>query len=32
MGNLITKITTNSVPLDESNVSEFVVFEVSEKL
>lgn len=30
MGNLITKITTNSVQLDESNVSEFVVFEVSE--
>jgi hypothetical protein len=31
MGNLVTKITTNNVQLDESNVSEFAIEEVSEK-
>lgn len=32
MGNLMTKITTNNVQLDESNVSELTVYEVSEKI
>jgi hypothetical protein len=28
----VTKVTTNSVPLNESNVSDIVMFEVSENL
>lgn len=30
MGNFVTKLTTNNVQLDESNVSEFAIEEVSE--
>lgn len=30
MGNLVTKITTNNIQLNESNVSEFAIEEVSE--
>jgi hypothetical protein len=30
MGNLVTKLTTNSVPLNESTVSDIVIYEVCE--
>lgn len=29
MGNIITKVTTNNIPLDESNVSDITICDVS---